>query len=124
MITAYLDIDRSRRRPSGNPKKSCILEHVARLSFRNENSVLITDLDPAFDETGEMDYSGGEFYEFLIRHHLMLSQNHGWLCRVIEAAKNMGAERLLVSQHQRMRTPKLKPEYDLSQFDCSDKSAT
>ena len=117
VITAVLDIEGSYRRPSANPKKSCILEHVALLSFLDENGVPKTDLDPAFDETRQMDYRGGESYKFLIRHHSMLSQHCGWFRRIIATAKNMGAERLLVRQHQIMYTQKLRPEYDLEQFD-------
>lgn len=96
----------------GQPQKSCILEHVALLSFLDENGVPKTDLDPTFDETKQIDYRGGESYKFLIRHHSMLSQHYGWLRRVVVAAKNMGAERLLVRQHQIMYTQKLRPEYD------------
>lgn len=117
MITAVLDIGGAHQRPSGNPRKACLQGYVARLSFIDESGRPITGLDPAFGETQKTDCRGGEAYVLLIRHPLILTSRRGLLRRAVAAAKNMGAGRLVVRQHQALRTPKLQDEYDLSRFD-------
>lgn len=116
MITAVLDIGGAHQRPSGNPRKACLQGYVAQLSFIDEGGRLVTDLDPAFGATEKTGCRGGEAYVLLIRHPGVLTSRMGLLRRVIAAAKNMGAGRLVVCQHQALKTPKLQDEYDLSRF--------
>lgn len=117
MIAAVLDIGGAHRRPSGNPRKACLQGYVAQLSFVDGSGRPVTDLDPAFGETEKAGWRGGEAYVWLIRHPVVLTSRRGLLRRVIAAAKNMGAGRLVVRQHQALKTPKLQDEYDLSRFD-------
>ena len=117
MITAFLDVDEAHDRPSGNPNKERLAGYVARLSFCDEDGQPITDLDPAFYETGETGCGGGEAYVFVIRHHHILTSRSGVIRQAISATKNMGAERLVVRQHQALKTPKLQDEYDLNRYD-------
>lgn len=117
MITAFLDVDGAHERPSSNPKKERLAGYVARLSFCDEDGRPITDLDPAFCETGEMGCLDGEACVFVIRHPQILTSCSGVISRAISAAKNMGAERLVVRQHPALRTPKFQDEYDLNRYD-------